>query len=514
MTATPNQDGGVSLGETTARGVAWLVGQTAIGKAVSLLGQIVLARLLIPEQFGLFALAMTVVAFAGLIRQGGVLQILIQRHDRFNRWATPAFWIALCAGIVAGLFVLGMIPLTVRIYDEPRLIPIMLILALEAPIAALEVVPSAKLRIDMRFRLIAGVGIGTAILQYALMITLAAAGFGALSFAIPRPVIAAIQTTCYWIAARPRVRLNPMLRRWKFLLRDSVLVMLAIGAFTATQQGDYMVLGFIFDAPTVGIYFFAFALSMQTIALLTSNLQAVLLPALSKLKDDPVRQANATVRAARVLALIACPLCLCQAAAADPVFRLLFDDKWQAAVPIFQILTLAMAFRTALPPAGNLIQASGRFGVYFAYHSAAALIFFALIIPGAFRYGGIGVAWAVLIHAAITLTIAYAIAVRPARLPALIGLGIIVPPLIPAGLAAVTAWYVAGLLPLGKPTPSGASGVDMLIDVARVVIVGVIGLGGYAVILRIAMPRRFAEIVTLAARFLPLPPNRTEPDSE
>src|SRR5437870_1122481 len=69
-----------AVGRRTARGFAWLTAQTLGAKAVGFVGQIILAWYLAPDDFGLVGLALTVAAFAGLIQQAGLKEILIHRH--------------------------------------------------------------------------------------------------------------------------------------------------------------------------------------------------------------------------------------------------------------------------------------------------------------------------------------------------------------------------------------------------------------------------------------------------
>ena len=73
-------------------GVAWMVFQTLASKSFGLIGQIILARLLTPHDFGLVGLAYAAGAIPNILRQSGVPQILVQKRRSFVRWAAAAFW--------------------------------------------------------------------------------------------------------------------------------------------------------------------------------------------------------------------------------------------------------------------------------------------------------------------------------------------------------------------------------------------------------------------------------------
>jgi O-antigen/teichoic acid export membrane protein len=169
------------------------------------------------------------------------------------------------------------------------------------------------------------------------------------------------------------------------MLSDSATLFTSNLFLMLQWQGDYMVLGRLYeDAAVLGIYFLAFNLSIQTMQLFTGNLTGVLFPALSKLQGDPQRQIRAFLDATRMLALVAVPLCLLQMGVADPGVRLFFEDeKWQAAIPVLQALSIGMAFRVVASPGGSLIQAQGRFRVILATNVINAIVFLSLVTTGA-----------------------------------------------------------------------------------------------------------------------------------
>ncbi|MFW5652789.1 MAG: oligosaccharide flippase family protein, partial [Planctomycetota bacterium] len=119
------------------------------------------------------------------------------------------------------------------------------------------------------------------------------------------------------------------------------------------------------DETVVGIYWFAYMLSLQSVMLLSNTLSQVLLPALSQLNDDPDRQREAFLRAARMLAGAGVFICLLQAACAAPAVRLLLPVEQAPIIPVIQILSIGMAIRIGWTASRNLILAQGRFRTYF-----------------------------------------------------------------------------------------------------------------------------------------------------
>ncbi len=391
-----------ALGQTLGRGASWMVGGTIATKLLNSVAQIILAYLLLDEDFGLVGLAGTVVALASLVQTAGLREILLHRQRHFHRWVNPAFWMSVTAGLLAGGLIAAFAPLSGVVYDTPTLPWLVLVFAAGAPLAAICTVPLVHLQLQLRFKAIASIAFTMAAVTTALTILLAWLGFGAWSFALPPLVVHPIRFVVALSLAGTPLRFKAQVRRWKYLIGDAGTT-LAAGFFgTLTMQGDYFVLGLLYDKGVVGTYFFAFGLSRQVMTLLTQNLSTILLPAFSKLRDEPERQRAAFLRAVRTMLAVAVPLCLLQAALADPLLRLLFGDKWVEAIPILQVLSFGIATGMANTPAINLLQSHGRFRTVLFITITAAALSFAGWFPGAVWAEGFGVAVGGFVAASIT----------------------------------------------------------------------------------------------------------------
>ncbi len=373
-----------NLARRTAHGFFWLMAQTIGSKLVGLAGQVVLAWLLMPEDLGLWGAATVIAGFCGLIQQAGIRETLIQRQEKYHLWANSAFWMSAALGCVGAVVTAAVAWPAAALFHQPQLVGLILVLAATAPVQSLDLVAEARLQLNLRFAMLATVNWAITVSQLILTVIFAKLGFGAYSFVLPRPITAVARLILLWWAAKPPVTWRPEVRRWKYLVSDSATLFVSNIFLQLQLQGDNIVLGFLYaDKAVLGVYFFAFNLSINTMALFTGNLTGVLFPALSKLQGDPKRQIRAFLDATQALALIAVPLCILQAAAADPGIRLLFqDDKWSSAIPVLQALSLGMAFRVVASPGGSLIQAQGRFKVILITNILNVAFFLPLVTAG------------------------------------------------------------------------------------------------------------------------------------
>jgi O-antigen/teichoic acid export membrane protein len=361
--------------------------QTVGSKIVGMVGQVILAWLIMPYDLGLWGSAAAVVAFAALIQQAGLRETLIHRQRTYHLWANAAFWMSVGLGLVGALVTLALAWPAAALLKESRLVGLLLACAVTMPLMSLDQVAEAKLQIQLRFGLLASVNWLVAVVQLALTVVAAwwlPAGYKAYAFVLPRPVIALGRLGILWTAARPPVKWNPQYSRWKYLMGDSATLFTSNFFLMLQWQGDYLTIKRLYPAWVLGIYYQAYNLSIQTMQLFTGNLTGVLFPALSKLQSDPQRQIRAFLDATRLLALVAVPLCLMQMAGADPGVRLFFqDNKWAEAIPVLQVLSIGMAFRVVASPGGSLIQAQGRFRVILITNIINAVLFLSLAVVGA-----------------------------------------------------------------------------------------------------------------------------------
>jgi len=393
------------IGVKAARGVAWLMVETVLGRGVSLISQLVLAKLLMPEDFGILGLAMTISSVFGLLLNCGVDQVLQQRPNKKRRyWATQTFWISLLVATLTAVVMALYAPFGAKLYGNEKIAGLVWVLALGFPFQALVTVPQVNLQAQLKFKFLASYNTAEAFMAQALTVLLAWLGLGALSFVIPISVLAAVRSLVFW-----RLAPIPLLpwRKAKGWVKMGVRSATILGgeiSLTLIEQGDYITLGLLAPLNVVGAYFFAFKLAVQPMSLLARNFRNVLFPVLVALDGEPQRQRDVAFRASSFLGLLTTPLCLAMAAIAEPLLTVLFGDRWSASIPYVQILSLGLALDALAWPAGWLLGVRGLFFRTTVYLAISAVFFFILVGTGGLLGSARGVAIAVAIYYVIHST--------------------------------------------------------------------------------------------------------------
>jgi O-antigen/teichoic acid export membrane protein len=445
-------------------GVIWSGVQSVLSRGVRLGSQLLLAYLLAPADFGLFAMATAVSAIILQFQDIGLGQVLLQRRERARFWERPVLVLSLALGLATAALMVLIAPFAAAAYGKEQVQGLLFVLALAAPFQALTVLPMRRLQRTLRFRRLALLQTVSAVLTMALTCLLAYldyAGLVALGpycFVIPTPVSAVLMLVLYARSARLRfalpARRDLRVARWVPLIRRGAMVFTAGWLGSLVAQGDYAVLGLFFDETVVGLYFMAFTLSNQGITLFAAVFRNVLAPSLYKIGSDPKRQVENTLTMMRALALVGLPLAVGQAVVADPLVRLLLPEKWHTIGPMVSLLSIAISFRLISLPAWALWLAQGRYRGNLILVIAVVIAFAPVIVGTAFfarqaelsdpalaMAGAVGCFFVA--EAAITTIIRFRVqGVSSGRLAALIGT-----PLAASITAGVAGWIMGGVMP-------------------------------------------------------------------
>jgi PST family polysaccharide transporter len=482
----PSRAPQAALGRHTALGFIWMLGQAVVTKGAGIIGQIVMARILLPHDFALVALTYSVSSFPNLIRDAGLQTILVQRQRHLRRWIGPVFWLSLVLGVAAAIIMAIAAPLAARVYAQPGLTGLLLVVAVGSIVGAAGTVPNALVQIHLRFRFQALLGLVFSILTLGLNVLLAYRGWGAYSFIVPLMLNNGLRSAVLWIAALPiRMPLRFQPRRWRWVFSDSGALLMAGVLGMAISQGDYLIVGlFHRHDDTVGIFFFAFNLSMQTLVFLTVNLGSVLFPALAKFQHDTPRQMQAYLRTAKALALVGIPLCFLQAALCDPGFHLVFKPTWYPAIHVTEVLSLAMAVRTVGMTWLTLTAAQGRFRMQLVLNFIFCILFLSSVAIGASLGGALLVATTEMVFFTLADSAGIIVVLRANGLSGFRELArIYTVPLLAGGFSVGAAFLLGRLLPV-------FDGVNL----TRLALVTVISVGLYLPLVRRLAPSDWKEL--------------------
>ena len=350
-----------AYGDVSLRGAFWTIGFALANKAVGVASQVALTWFLLPDALGVVALALSISSVSAVLTTAGLLNALVQRQVPIEEDAPHFFWLSLAMGLAAMALMAACAPLAGRFFNNPEVVPVVLVVAAGFPCAALGTIYQAKLLRDLKFKEVAAIHSMMTFARAVASVAMAAAGFGPYAIVVPLLATQAATPLMLRHAAGPMPIGRPAPRAWPALLLPTLWLSAYGVAYALQLYGTNFVIGRYHATDVVGLYFWGFTLSAQTMFLLASGLRDVLFPTLAKLNDQPERQAEGFRNALRLMMLVSVPVCVVQAVTADGLIKLLFRDRWEPVVPVVQYLSFAMLSQPMHVLAHALLMALGRF---------------------------------------------------------------------------------------------------------------------------------------------------------
>lgn len=468
-------------GRTVAHGAAWRIAEAIGGETVALLVFVAMARLLVPEHFGIVALAGVFVAAGQVVLQQGLPDAVIRTVDATAAHFATAFWCNTAFGsALAGLLALLALPAAAA-FAEPELAPVLAALALGLPLSGAAAVLQAKLVRRMAFKAVAlrtliattaggSVGLGLALLGagawalVGLQLTSAVAGLAVLLIMDPwRP---------RWLVER---------RLASELVRFALPVMGTHLAKFAGKKLDIAVLGLFVPATALGHYFLAsrlvFALGLATYYAIF----ALTLPVLARLDAASPAFRRAAGQALWLTTALCLPAGLGLALTAGPLVPFVFGVVWAPSTAPLAILAAFSIFYALGLIAGQIMVAAGRPALFLRLTLINTALFLAMVAAAAPH----GLAMAALAGclANVVMLPAYLLALRRAIGLELAGLGREQLPLWAAG-----GLMVGAILALEATLPA------TLAPLPRLAATIAVGLVVYAAALGLLAPREFTGV--------------------
>jgi O-antigen/teichoic acid export membrane protein len=381
------------LKEKTIRGgVARLAAQGA-NFGLRLGALMVLARLLVPADFGLVGMVTAVTGVLQLFRDFGLSSAAIQRTTVTDEQLSNLFWINMLVGALLAILCVGLAPTVAAFYHQPRLVAVTAVLGTGFLFNAAGVQHGVRLQREMRFTALAVINTTSLVCGIALAIGGAVAGYGywaLVAMTVTSPLITTVGcwAVAGWVPKLPRRRtgIRSMMRFGGTVTLNGLVAYLAYNM-------EKVLLGRFWGADALGIY----GRSYQLINIPTDNLNSaageVAFSALSRIQNEPFRLRSYFLKGYSLVLALTVPLTIMFALFAHDVILIVLGPKWIAAAPILRLLAPTILIFAVINPLGWLMYSVGLVG----RSLKIALVFAPLIILGyiiGLPYGPKGVAFA------------------------------------------------------------------------------------------------------------------------
>ncbi|HEV2815347.1 MAG TPA: oligosaccharide flippase family protein [Solirubrobacteraceae bacterium] len=461
-----------SWGRRTRGGLMWSIAAFAGGRFFTFVAVAILARVLVPAEFGVVAATLVYLAVLELASDLGMKATVVYEQERgFSERLHTAFTVNLIIAVLLTVVGVLLAPAVAGFFRIEGYDGLFRLAALTLLFTALGNIHDSILLRDLDFRKRTVPLLARAIVRGAVSIALALAGLGADSLVLGMLAGAFVFTVMQWRLTRfrPRLRIDRTILR-SMAAYGSAQALLGVVALVATRV-DTAVVGRVLGERSLGLYSIAFRVPELVLESIAWQVSLVSFPALSnKRAEDRAGLNRAALKIVRYQALYSFPVAVGVAVLAVPLTVTVFSDTWREAGALLVPVSLMLGAYTVAIPMGEVFRAIGRQR----WLIALALLQLPALIVGvilAAQEGVVAVAWAragaVVLHAVLT----FALVMRVQRMGVRAVLAALAPGLVAAlGVAAAAgavrlSWPDASLGPLLAGTAAGAAGGALAVRV-------------------------------------------------
>ena len=328
----------MSLKKQALSGVFWTSLQLLGTQGLSLGVSLILARLLLPAEFGLIAMLGIFIGIGSTLIGGGLTQSLIRSENLDEEDYATVFYFNLVGSVVIYVITFIAAPYIAAFYKQELLTNVVRLYTTTFIINAFSAIQITRLTKNLDFKTQTKVAVPSLIIGSTVGIVMAYKGFGVWSLVWSGIVQAIASTMQLWIWAEwfPQRVFN--IQKFKYHFNYGVKLMFS-GVLDALFTNAYIIIIGKFFAPAqVGFYSRADTLSILPVGIVNAVITKVTFPLFSSIQNDDERLKMVYKKIMQMVVFLVAPLLVLMAALAEPLFRFLFTEKWMPAVPYFQIL--------------------------------------------------------------------------------------------------------------------------------------------------------------------------------
>lgn len=380
-----------NLAARSVRGGAVTLAAQGLRFGIQIGSTMILARLLVPGDFGLIGMAVAVTGFIALFRDLGLSQATVQRETITHEDVNALFWVNVGVSSLLALLAVALAPILGWFYGDPRVTGITMALGAGFVLGGIAVQHQALMDRQMRFTSRGAVDVGSLAVGAGAGVVAALLGAGYWALVIQTLTMTLSSAVGFWMLSRWR----PGRPAWSASARS----MLHFGGhLTGFQVVNYLgrnidnlLIGRVWGAGSLGLYTRAYQLLMLPIRQVNAPLAAVGLPALGRLRGEPARYRAVYLRVLEKIALITMPGVALLIATSDWVVRLVLGPGWEGAAAIFTWLGVAALIQPAANTTGWLFISQERGRDMLRWGILGTVISVLAIVVG-LPWGAVGVA--------------------------------------------------------------------------------------------------------------------------
>lgn len=351
---------GKNLKKRSIQSGAVTVGSQGLKMMIHLGSTMILARILVPEDYGIMAMVMAIAGFAKMFINMGLSAATIQRADINQAQVSTLFWINAGMGLLLMILLASLSPVVAWFYNTPELTWVTVAMSTMFLLNGLSVQHSALMSRQMRFFALSAINVVSMLAGISVAIFAALQGLGYWALVLNSLVNSFCTVSLKWLTVRWLPSLpsrasgvGSMIKFGSDLLGFNIVNYFA-------RNLDNILIGRFHGSGPLGFYNKAYQLLMMPITNLRDPLLRVATPALSRLQNEPENYRNYYIKLVSILAFMSMPLVTFLFVCSDHVIGFILGPKWIEASELFKILALVALIQPVVSTQGLVMISTGR----------------------------------------------------------------------------------------------------------------------------------------------------------
>ncbi|PKM90638.1 MAG: flippase [Firmicutes bacterium HGW-Firmicutes-10] len=333
-------------------------------QGITFVVQIILARLLLPEEYGIVAIINVFIILANILVQSGLNSALVQKKDADETDFSTVFFLSIFISILLYLILFLFSINIADFYNNSKLVLIIRVLSLVLIAGAVNSVQIAYISKNLLFKKLLTSSITASSISGIIGIIMALYGWGVWALVLQQLLNQFLITLILWYKVRWRPHFRFSIDRLKLMFSFGWKLLVSSLLNTLYNDMRTLVIGKVFSASTLGYYNRGKQFPGLIIDNINGSIQAVLLPALSSRQDNLDRVKNLTRKSISISTFIVLPIIIGLAVVAEPMVHIILTDKWLPAVPFIQIYCIIFALRPIQSAHVQAINSLGRSDIF------------------------------------------------------------------------------------------------------------------------------------------------------
>lgn len=404
----------MSLRKKAFSGVKWTTASSFVNTIVQFTQTVILARLLLPDDFGLVGMVSIVIGFSQMFSDAGISAAIIHHQEISHKQLSSLYWANIFSGILIFIIVLLVSPTIVLFFDDNRLQSLLILASIIFLIIPVGQQFQVLFQKELDFKRISTIEISSTIIGAALAILIAAKGWGAASIIYGQIANATTKSLQYLYFG---LKFHKPLFHFS---RSDLKGFIGFGLYQMGEKSinyfnsriDQLLIGKLLGATELGYYTLAYNLVLQPIYRINPIINRVAFPVYAKIQNDLEKLKRGFFQTLKYMTLVNFPILVGLALVAEHFVLAIYGEKWIPSILLIQILAFMAIIRSIGNPIGSLLLAKGRVDLGFKWNLFLFFITPTIVYMSSF-FGIYVIAISLLIAQIIYLFISYQLMIKP-----------------------------------------------------------------------------------------------------